>query len=471
MISRAGIPYESGLPKGDANPVMSHSTLVGANGEKGLLGHVANHPNVFANSSRRARSLYGRTISIVKPTLPESEEADLLAQYLEVQWPLAQRQWRFWNTPGTGVESARKTLRLWIEMVSMTVSEYGFFIGEIPKYDTADGWVLLGLPLFINPSTVKAYEWSGGQFIGAHFGGPGIASYEFGTDEPTTDYFVPAEDLLIVSQHAQGTNLSGKSALRTLIHAVRRFANLEDQQDLALGRRGPGELFFVPNEGASPLKEDDPSYEDIQTYYDERGVPGSRVTGLIVPPGYKPMILSSGSDVSDLSATLGRIETTINTAQGAEDRGMALGGEGSHAARRVASGDAKLEVESDFLSIVENSLHSLFARLFVLNEVAGEPEDPWILLPQIQSIPVETRTASAQAALLTELVRDGLITWTPSDEMRLRSQLGWEADPKELEEVRATKDAQKRAALDQAKASGGSADPEPPATPDPGDSA
>lgn len=448
MKSRAGILYENGLPKRDANPVMTHSTLVGANGEAGLLGHVANHPNVFSNTSRRARSLYGRTISIVKPAIPESEEAGILGQYLAVQWPLAQRQWRFWNTPGVGVESARKVLRSWIEMVSVTVSEYGFFIGEIPKYDTADGWTLLGLPLFINPSTVKAYEWSGGQFIGAHFAGPGIAAYEFGTDESTEDYFVPAEDLLIVAQYAQGTNLSGKSALRTLIHSVRRFANLEDQQDLALGRRGPGELFFVPDEGASPLKEGDQAYEDIETYFGERGVPGSRVTGMIVPPKYKPVILSSGSDVSDLSATLGRIETTINTAQGAEDRGMALGGEGSHAARRVASGDSKLEVESDFLSLVEISLHSLFTRLFVLNEVAGEPEDPWILLPQIQSIPVETRTASAQAALLTELVQAGLITWTPSDEIRLRAQLGWEADPAQIEEARASKQAQKPAAPD-----------------------
>jgi hypothetical protein len=423
-LGAPGTPVINGRLYLEHNADLSQLQAVGL-GTPGDFYKVANHHAAASQLARRSKDISSAQWSITKPTLPEYEQGNPVAQaLLDVQWEACQRQWHKWLTP-EGKDP--RVLSQWIREALHEVPVAGFVSYELVAEPevvpfACDGetraLILLTLPEYRAPYTVEQWVTYRGQFAGVVL--RCVNDSTSGRYEDV-NVLLPAEKCVLVARNRVGGNFAGVSEMRSIANLAQISWGLHEEEVTGLERHASGDLLVHVHENTSLGAEERSTILDII----ESRRDGRKTGGGLFPPGVEAEVVSPQNQLPDFSGPIDRVEGSMFKALGAEHRTMAAGGgPGSYAAREAAEGESSRERNDDALQFVVEPLRVALARMLTWSGLAPGGR---LYLPEFTSTPLNARVNPAQqVGLLAQAVPAGLVPWdVETDGRKLLEALGW----------------------------------------------
>lgn len=424
-VAPSGVRIEAGVPQVEHNPRLTPTLARGDTSSFGVYQKVRQYPAVAAVEQRRQKTLASLEYDLEPPRV-DADEPNLRSRRAAAKrlHRYYQTVWRSWSRPHPTED--RPTFTSWVREAVRTARTFGFYLGEIVAERASDGSWLPRLPKYISPSAVIAWQVDEyGSLRGVWLRNETTSNYRNADGIPATltvrggtDIYLPYEKFILISVDRCGPAFEGISPLRPVVNTVDGAWAVDLIERSAQEKHGSGELYFLVEGG---VKIEEPSEALLKSYIERRAKGPSQVAGAVLPPGVRPEIASPSATMPDFTPTQFKASWDIQQALGGEDRAMARpSADGSHAARRQASEDAKAEHADDVSQLVVEPLVRLLVRMAYYSEIVA----PDLLMPPVVNVssPLEA-TPDAQVARLGDAKSKGLLTWAPEDEDDLRRVL------------------------------------------------
>lgn len=372
---QSGLPWSLGQLRLETRPDLYP---LQARGRRGA-------PGEYQRKARANPWIQNRLRQIVYPVAGAAWKVTRPDDCPDEQWDFQQGCWRAWTQRGMSYGLAD-----WIQEAVWMALVAGFGWAEIVW---PEGRAYPPLPALRDPSSVDEWITQLDTWIGVVQSVNAIDSY--GNLGPVR-VAIPAQKLLHWANEPVGaTDLEGRSILRPAFAALQLCEDLLSLQGLSAALNAAGTWIITGDKDATDLGDKRANLEAHLQSYQAQHVPY-----MILPPGWDARLESPDSAVIDLTNQLRLAEQAAMTAMSGAHDLVGAYGQGSRAAREVASSDAR-DLLDVYAAQMARVLEQLFRRLLLVKFPDAEP------IPAIVTYAdVEQRDPAAQVQALATYLRD-----------------------------------------------------------------